>query len=91
MTTSTCIAAANGHWLGILTGPGGVDPALLDGRPRACPICGTGTNRFTFDNKDDRGTCICRQCPARPGKQAGAGDGMDLFLAVTKWDFKRAA
>ena len=91
MTTSTCIAAANGHWLGILTGPGGVDPALLDGKPRPCPICGEGTDRFTFDDEEGRGTWICRQCPARPGKGAGAGDGMDLFLAVTKWDFKQAA
>jgi hypothetical protein len=91
MTSSTCITAANGHWFSILTGPGGVDPALLDGRPRACPICGEGTDRFTFDDKNGSGSWICRQCPARPGKNAGAGDGMALLQAVSGWEFKRAA
>jgi hypothetical protein len=91
MSASPCIKAATGHWFDILTGPGGVDPALLDGKPRACPICGEGTDRFTFDDKDGRGTWICRQCPARPGKGAGAGDGVALLEAVTGWDFRRAA
>jgi hypothetical protein len=91
MTSSTCIPAANGHWFDILTGLGGIDPALLDGRPRACPICGEGTDRFTFDDKNGSGSWICRQCPARPGKNAGAGDGMALLQAVSGWEFKRAA
>ena len=91
MTRSTCTSAATGHWTEILTELGKIDPGLLDGKGRPCPICKEGTDRFTFDDKDGRGTWICRQCPARPGKDAGAGDGMALLQAVTGWDFQRAA
>jgi putative DNA primase/helicase len=80
---STCIEAARDRWPEILCALTDIDAALLDGKPHECPICGTGTDRFTFDNRDGRGTWICRQCPARQGKAAGAGDGMELLQAVT--------
>ncbi len=85
------VDAARNQWPSILQALGRVAPDLLDGKPHGCPICGEGTDRFTFDDKDGRGTWICRQCPARPGKSAGAGDGMDLLMAVSSWGFKRAA
>ncbi len=90
-SANTCTEAARGRWPEILAALTRIDPALLDGKPHGCPICREGTDRFTFDNRDGRGTWICRQCPARPGRGAGAGDGMGLLLAVTGWDFKRAA
>lgn len=48
----------------------------------ACPACG-GTDRFRFDNKDDRGTWFCNQC--------GHGDGLDLVKQVLKVDIGVAA
>lgn len=91
MTRSNCIAAANGRWREILVNVAGVDPAVLNGKPSACPICREGTDRFTFDDREGRGTWLCRQCPSAAGKSADAGDGMALLQAVTGWDFKRAA
>ncbi|MEB3361798.1 MAG: AAA family ATPase [Synechococcaceae cyanobacterium] len=91
MSRSTCTEAATGNWHEILVTLAGVDPALLDGKPHGCPICRDGVDRFTFDNKEGRGTWLCRKCPAAPGKGAGGGDGMKLLQAVTGWDFKRAA
>lgn len=88
---NTCIEAARDRWPEILCALTDIDAALLDGKPHGCPICREGSDRFTFDNRDGRGTWICRQCPARQGKAAGAGDGMELLQAVTGWDFKRAA
>ncbi len=85
------IEAARDQWPSILTNLGGIDSVLLDGRPHACPICLEGEDRFTFDNKDGTGSWICRQCPARPGKSAAAGRGMDLLMAVTRLEFKAAA
>lgn len=88
---NTCIEAARDRWPEILCALTRIDGVLLDGKPHGCPVCKEGTDRFTFDNRDGRGTWICRQCPARPGRGAGAGDGMELLRALTGWDFKRAA
>jgi hypothetical protein len=85
-----CTEAALGRWPEILPALTGIDPALLDGKPHGCPICREGTDRFTFDNRDGRGTWICRQCPARAGKDAGAGDGMALLQAIKGWGFRQA-
>ena len=85
-----CTEAARDRWPEILPALAGIDPALLDGKPHGCPICREGTDRFTFDNRDGRGTWICRQCPARAGKDAGAGDGMALLQAIKGWGFHQA-
>jgi hypothetical protein len=86
-----CTEAARDRWPEILAALTEIDPALLDGKPHGCPICREGGDRFTFDNRDGRGTWICRQCPARAGKDAGAGDGMALLQAIKGWSFHQAA
>jgi hypothetical protein len=86
-----CTEAARGRWPEILAALAEIDPALLDGKPHGCPICKEGSDRFTFDNRDGHGTWICRQCPARAGKDAGAGDGMALLQAIKGWSFHQAA
>jgi len=86
-----CTEAARGRWPEILAALTAIDPALLDGKPHGCPICREGADRFTFDNRDGRGTWICRQCPAKAGKDAGAGDGMALLQAIKGWGFHQAA
>lgn len=51
----------------------------LSGKQAPCPICG-GSDRFRFDNKDDRGTWFCNKC--------GAGDGYILLMRLLEQDFK---
>ncbi|MBP0624752.1 DUF7146 domain-containing protein [Cupriavidus consociatus] len=50
------------------------------GRPGPCPICGDGTDRFTYDNKWGRGDWVCRKCDAGGPK---AGDGIELVCRYT--------
>lgn len=69
---------------------GSIFPALgiavpARGKHGACPVCG-GKDRFHFDDKEGRGTWICRQCE---GKQAG--DGLDLVCKATGKDNKAAS
>lgn len=68
------------RWHGILVALG-VDEALLDGKQRACPICG-GTDRFRFDDKGE-GMWYCNHC--------GPGDGFGLLMQKFGWDFPKAA
>lgn len=54
--------------------------AFWQGRPGPCPICGGGTDRFTYDNKRGRGDWVCRKCNDGSPK---AGDGLELVRCVT--------
>lgn len=71
---------ARGHWVHALTQLG-VEPKHL-GANKPCPACG-GVDRFTFSDKDGRGTYFCRGC--------GFGDGFDLLQKLHGWDFARTA
>ena len=73
---------AQGHWRVILRAIG-LDGKMLSGKHGPCPVCRGGRDRFRFDDKDGRGTWICSQC--------GAGDGVQLFMAVTGLSFRDAA
>lgn len=75
--------AAQGQWGSIFPALGITVPAR--GKHGACPVCG-GKDRFHFDDKEGRGTWICRQCE---GKQAG--DGLDLVCKATGQDNKAAS
>lgn len=75
--------AARGQWESIFTALGITVPAR--GKHGACPVCG-GKDRFHFDDKEGRGTWICRQCE---GKQAGYG--LDLVCKATGKDNKAAS
>ncbi|MDQ6955527.1 MAG: DUF3631 domain-containing protein [Mariprofundaceae bacterium] len=73
---------AQGRWGEILS-RFGVDAACLDGKHRACPVCG-GVDRFRFDDKDGSGSHICSQC--------GAGNGFALIGKIGGHaDFKATA
>ena len=50
------------------------------GRPGPCPLCGEGTDRFTYHCKRGRGDWVCRKCNA--GGPAG-GDGLELVRRYT--------
>lgn len=69
---------AKGRWAGIFQRLG---IQVGDGRHTACPICG-GTDRYRYDDKDQRGTWFCNQC--------GAGDGFLLVQKVLKIDLNQA-
>lgn len=72
---------AKGRWRAILPNFG-VAATLLDGKQRACPICG-GKDRFRFDDLEGHGTWYCNMC--------GAGNGMSLIMKMTGLLFAVAA
>lgn len=74
---------AMGKWQGILAELG-VDPALLDGKNRPCPLCG-GKDRFRLIDIDGRGSWVCNQC------QPETTDGFNLAQRVSGMDFKAVA
>ena len=74
---------ARGRWASILTSVAGISSDYLDKRPKACPICGAGDDRFTFDDKGGDGTWICR-------KVHGAGDGFELVSKALQIDLNSA-
>lgn len=67
-----------GRWAFVLASFG-VEPSALRDVHGPCPLCG-GSDRFRFDNKEDKGSWFCNQC--------GSGDGFDLLTKFTGRDFK---
>jgi len=65
--------ATNGHWQEILP-LFGIPEEVLNRKKNPCPLCG-GKTRFTFDDKDGKGTWICHHCNL-------AGNGFDLVARV---------
>lgn len=74
---------ARGRWESILPAVAGVSKDYLDNRPKACPICGAGDDRFVFDNKNGDGTWICR-------KAHGSGDGFEMVAKMLNIDLNSA-
>ena len=72
---------AQGRWRSILAVLG-ADEKTLSGKHGPCPMCG-GRDRFRFDDKEGRGTFFCSGC--------GAGDGVQLAMAITGQTFKEVA
>ena len=71
----------NGKWLGILSKF--IGAKYLTGRHCGCPLCGEGTDRFRFDDKEGNGTFICNYC--------GAGSGLHLLASYQNITHKDAA
>lgn len=70
-----------GSWPGVLERLG-VDPTHLRKRKSGpCPACG-GRDRFTFDDRNERGDYVCRGC--------GAGDGFSPLQKAHGWTFTEA-
>lgn len=80
LDAETVRKAAKSKWADIIAKTG-IDRAYLTKKGSACPICQDGEDRFSFDDKDGRGTWICRAC--------GAGDGFKLLQMAHGWDFTR--
>ncbi|MES0473874.1 primase-helicase zinc-binding domain-containing protein [Citrobacter braakii] len=70
MNVTDTVKQACGHWPRILPALG---VKVIKNRHQACPVCG-GSDRFRFDDKEERGTWFCNQC--------GAGDGLKLVEKV---------
>jgi putative DNA primase/helicase len=71
--------AAVGQWLDILAAAG-IPRDALTKKHKPCPCCG-GTDRFSFKDREGRGTYVCNQC--RPQ----GGDGFHLLAAWLNCDF----
>lgn len=74
---------AVGNWVDILAAAG-VPRDVLSKRHKPCPVCG-GTDRFSFKDKEGRGTFVCNQ--HRPQ----GGDGFHLLADWLQSDFVGAA
>jgi putative DNA primase/helicase len=75
---------ARGKWFGILTGIG-IDPSYLRNEHGPCPLCGTGRDRWRWDDKSGDGTFYCNQCVPH------AGSGVDLVMRFKGLSFHEAA
>jgi putative DNA primase/helicase len=73
------VTLANGQWLSILNNLCG---EILYKKAKPCPACG-GNDRFTFDDKEGRGTYVCRGC--------GSGDGLSLVAKLHSINARQAA
>lgn len=75
---------ASGHWPEILHAAG-LPSELRDGRGHPCPKCG-GTDRFTvFNDCDQTGGVMCRQCFSK-----GNGDGFAAVMWLRDCTFPEA-
>jgi len=83
------MAAAAGQWPRLLIELAGLSPEQLENRHQPCPGCG-GTDRYRWDRDDGPGGWFCNQCGGRDHR-GGGGNGMDLLLRLTGWDFATAA
>jgi len=81
--------AASGQWPRLLIELAGLNPEQLQDRHQPCPACG-GTDRYRWDRDDGPGGWFCNQCGGRE-RSGGGGNGMDLLLRLTGWDFATAA
>jgi len=81
--------AARGRWPEILSTLAGLTAEQLSDTHQPCPLCG-GTDRYRFDDKDGSGSWFCNQCGGKH-QSGGAGNGMDLLMRKTGWDFPTAA
>jgi putative DNA primase/helicase len=81
--------AASGQWPRLLIELAGLSPEQLQDRHQPCPACG-GTDRYRWDRDDGPGGWFCNQCGGRE-RSGGGGNGMDLLLRLTGWDFATAA
>lgn len=83
------LAAADGHWPQLLIELAGLKPEQLQNRHQPCPACG-GTDRYRWDRDDGAGGWFCNQCGGKE-HAGGGGNGMDLLMRMTGWDFATAA
>jgi putative DNA primase/helicase len=83
------MAIAEGQWPRLLIELAGLAPEQLQNRHQPCPACG-GTDRYRWDRDDGPGGWYCNQCGGKD-HSGGGGDGMDLLIRLTGWEFGEAA
>lgn len=84
----SALDAASGRWPELLQSLAHLSPEQLTNKHQPCPACG-GTDRYRWDRDDGPGGWFCNRCGGKD-HAGGAGNGMDLMLRVTGWDFKQA-
>jgi putative DNA primase/helicase len=86
--------AADGSWPRLLMELGGLSPSDLCDREGPCPSCqiltgDAGNTRFRWDDDTGSGGWFCSHCGGKE-RMGGGGNGMDLLMRVTGWEFKDA-
>jgi putative DNA primase/helicase len=82
------LESADGSWPRLLMELGGLSPEQLTDTHQPCPNCG-GTDRYRWDQDDGPGGWFCNGCGGKD-HMGGGGNGMDLLMRVTGWEFKDA-
>jgi putative DNA primase/helicase len=82
------LEAADGSWPRLLMELGALSPEQLTDTHQPCPNCG-GTDRYRWDQDDGPGGWFCNGCGGKD-HMGGGGNGMDLLMRVTGWEFKDA-
>jgi putative DNA primase/helicase len=80
MRSADIHAQLAGRWRYVLIAVG-IDALYLRKKAGPCPACG-GKDRFTFDDRSQKGDSYCRRC--------GASDGFQLIMRVMGCDFATA-
>jgi putative DNA primase/helicase len=83
------IDLAQGHWPSILGALASLSADQLTDKHQPCPLCG-GKDRYRFDDQNGSGSWFCNKCGG-PQQAGGAGNGIDLLMRRTGWEFKEAA
>jgi putative DNA primase/helicase len=85
---TAAVAAAAGQWPRLLIELAGLKTEQLQNRHQPCPACG-GSDRYRWDNDSGAGGWFCNQCGGKE-RRGGGGNGMDLLLRLTGWDYATA-
>ena len=85
---TAAVAAAAGQWPRLLIELAGLKTEQLQNRHQPCPACG-GSDRYRWDNDSGAGGWVCNQCGGKE-RRGGGGNGMDLLLRLTGWDYATA-
>lgn len=76
---------AIGKWDSILSYAGIPAGFLQKGKAQACPICGTGHDRYTYSDYQGSGSYFCRKCP-----DGGPMNGLRLYADYKNISLKDA-
>lgn len=90
----SAIDAAFGRWPELLGALGGFSPGAPTKSEGPCPSCAVlsgdaGNTRFRWDDDTGNGGWFCSHCGGKD-RLGGGGNGMDLLMRITGWDFKQA-
>lgn len=86
--SESIFTTAHGKWDRILPALG-INSGYLTGKHGPCPVC-KGSDRFRYDDRAGNGEWVCSGHGMAPGKECGAGKGINLLMDFLGIDFVEA-